>query len=63
MVNAIYIIAIGLGTAFLLGLLKERWRDLSLFLTLTAIMAMAGIAASWLLYFSQEANNAAIDIF
>lgn len=49
MVNAIYIIAAGLGAAFLLGLLRDEWRATAYTLSLLALACMTGIAASWLL--------------
>ena len=48
MVSAIFILAIGLGAAFLLGLLRDTWRGLAYALTLAALAAMSWIAGSWL---------------
>ncbi len=47
MVSAIYIIAIGLGTAFLLGLLPDKWQKHANIITLIALVSMSLIAASW----------------
>jgi len=49
--SALYLIAIGLGTAFLLGLLNEKRRDLAYTLTLGALTMMSAISASWLVVF------------
>ncbi len=57
MVNPILIIAVGLGAAFLLGLLKGR-RVFSYFLTLSALMVMALIAAGWVWAFAFEGAQA-----
>lgn len=48
MVNAISIIAIGLGTAFLLGLIRERRESLAHALTVLALAAMSVVAVGWL---------------
>jgi formate hydrogenlyase subunit 3/multisubunit Na+/H+ antiporter MnhD subunit len=47
MVSAIYIIAIGLGTAFLLGLLPDKWQKHANIITLLALALMSLISASW----------------
>ena len=47
MVNAIFILAVGLGAAFLLGLLRDEWRSTAYGLTLAALAFMTLIAASW----------------
>ncbi len=52
MVSAIYIIATALATAFLLGLLKDEWRNAGYALTLSALGYMTWIAAKWLLAFA-----------
>lgn len=62
MVNAIFIIVIGLGTAFLLGVLRESWRQSAYYLTLAALTAMAWIAGRWLLYFAVD-GGASVEIF
>ncbi len=62
MVNAIFIIAIGLGTAFLLGLLRESWRNTAYVLTLGALTTMAWIAIGWISSFA-IAGQAAVEIF
>ncbi len=60
--NALYLIAIGLGTAFLLGLLNEQRRDLAYTLTLGALTMMSAISASWLVVFVATGAGA-VDIF
>lgn len=49
--NALYIIAIGLGAAFLLGLLNEQRRDRAYMVTLGALTMMSAISGSWLIVF------------
>jgi len=62
MLNAIYIIATGLGAAFLLGLLRDQWRATAYLLTLAALVAMTGIAGSWLWAFGIDGATA-IDFY
>jgi formate hydrogenlyase subunit 3/multisubunit Na+/H+ antiporter MnhD subunit len=59
MVNPIYIIAIGLGVAFLLGLLQAR-RIVSYTLTVAALLMMALIAAEWIWAFAFRDAQTAI---
>ena len=47
MVSAIFIITAGLGTAFLLGLLRDSQKDLGYGLTILALAFMSWIAADW----------------
>jgi membrane protease YdiL (CAAX protease family) len=47
MVNAIFILAVGLGAAFLLGLLRDEWRSAAYGVTLGALAFMTLVAASW----------------
>ena len=47
MVNAIFIIAVGLGAAFLLGLLRDQWRAAAYGVTHAALTFMILISASW----------------
>ena len=47
MVNPIFVIAIALGTAFLLGLLREHWRSTAYGLMILALGSMSWIAANW----------------
>jgi len=47
MVSAIYIIAIGLGAAFLLGLLRDELRAAAYGVTHTALTCMLLVSASW----------------
>ena len=54
MVSAIHIITIGLGAAFVLGLLRDEWRARAYGLTLAALAAMSAIAAGWLWAFTVE---------
>ena len=48
MVDAMFIIATALGAAFLLGLLRDRWRVTAYAVTLAALACMSWIAAGWL---------------
>ncbi len=48
MVDTIFIIAVGLGAAFLLGLLRDEWRVTAYTVTLTALAFMAWVAGGWL---------------
>jgi formate hydrogenlyase subunit 3/multisubunit Na+/H+ antiporter MnhD subunit len=50
--SALYIIAVGLGSAFLLGLLSERQRGPAYVITLAALTVMSAISASWLVLFA-----------
>jgi formate hydrogenlyase subunit 3/multisubunit Na+/H+ antiporter MnhD subunit len=52
MVSAIYIIAAGLGGAFLLGLLPERWPRAGYAVMLAVLVFMAWVAGSWLWAFA-----------
>lgn len=54
MVNALYIIATGLGAAFLLGLLKEERRAVAYLVTLAALSFMVWVAGTWLWAFGFE---------
>ena len=47
MVSAIYILAVGLGVAFLLGLLRDEWRTGAYGVSLAALALMSLISASW----------------
>jgi formate hydrogenlyase subunit 3/multisubunit Na+/H+ antiporter MnhD subunit len=51
-ISSIFIIAAGLGGAFLLGLLREQWRDAAYRVTLAALAFMSFVAASWLWAFA-----------
>jgi formate hydrogenlyase subunit 3/multisubunit Na+/H+ antiporter MnhD subunit len=62
MVDAILIIAAGLGAAFLLGLLNERWRVAAYVLTLATLAFMTWVSASWLWAFAIEGADP-VDIF
>jgi formate hydrogenlyase subunit 3/multisubunit Na+/H+ antiporter MnhD subunit len=62
MVNAVFIIAAGLGAAFLLGLLKDSWRNLAFLITITTLMYMVGIAVTGLWTFSQSPETI-VDIY
>lgn len=50
--SALTLLAVGLGAAFLLGLLGERQRGLAYMLTLGALTLMSAISASWLTLFA-----------
>jgi formate hydrogenlyase subunit 3/multisubunit Na+/H+ antiporter MnhD subunit len=62
MVNALFLIAVALGTAFLLGFLKEQWRAAAYGLTLVALAAMTWISADWVWAFAM-AGAAPVEIF
>ncbi len=62
MVNALFIIIIGLGTAFLLGLLGNTRRNIAYVFMLFALTAMAWIAHSWLWIFTIDAHSR-VDMF
>ena len=47
MVSAIFIIAVGLGAAFLLGLLKSAQKDLAFLVTIAALAFMSWVALDW----------------
>jgi formate hydrogenlyase subunit 3/multisubunit Na+/H+ antiporter MnhD subunit len=54
MVSAIFLIAIALAAAFLLGLLKDEWRNAGYAVTLAALGSMTWIAAYWVWAFAAE---------
>ncbi|QEP44660.1 NADH-quinone oxidoreductase subunit F [Ectothiorhodospiraceae bacterium BW-2] len=62
MVNALLIIAVALGTAFLLGLLPDHRRNSAYLITLAALLLMGAISGQWLLYFA-DSGGAAVQIF
>jgi formate hydrogenlyase subunit 3/multisubunit Na+/H+ antiporter MnhD subunit len=62
MVSPIYIIATGLGGAFLLGLLPNQWRKIAYAITLATLAGMAWIAGSWLYAFAVQ-GTASVEIF
>ncbi|OQX14649.1 MAG: NADH dehydrogenase [Thiothrix lacustris] len=62
MVSPLYIIAVGLGAAFLLGLLPEKWQRAAYGVTLIALALMGGIAGSWLWAFALQ-GAAPVEIF
>ena len=62
MVDAMFIIATALGAAFLLGLLRDRWRVTAYAVTLAALACMSWIAAGWLWAFA-VAGAAPVEIF
>ncbi|MCP3849422.1 MAG: NADH-quinone oxidoreductase subunit F [Gammaproteobacteria bacterium] len=62
MVSIIYIIVIGLGAAFFIGLMRENWRNVAYALTLGALVAMAWIVARWLLFFAVDGGTT-VEIF
>ena len=47
MVSPIYLIAVALGGAFLLGLLRNRWRIPSYLITLAVLAITSALAGSW----------------
>lgn len=62
MVSPLYIIAVGLGAAFLLGLLPEKWQRAAYGVTLIALALMGWIAGSWLWAFALQ-GAAPVEIF
>ena len=62
MVSPLYIIAVGLGAAFLLGLLPEKWQRAAYGVTLLALALMGWIAGSWLWAFALQ-GAAPVEIF
>ncbi|TCS64694.1 proton-conducting transporter transmembrane domain-containing protein [Varunaivibrio sulfuroxidans] len=62
MVNPIFIIAGGLGAAFLLGLLRDTRRGFAYGVTLAALALMSGIAADWVWAFAVK-GAAGVDVF
>ena len=62
MVNPIFIIAVGLGTAFLTGLLPERWREPAYLITILALAFMSWIAGSWVWAFAID-GVATVEVF
>lgn len=54
MVNPIFIIVVGLGAAFLTGLLPERWREPAYVVSIVALAFMSWVAGSWLWAFAVE---------
>jgi len=62
MVNAIFLIAAGLGTAFFLGLLRDTWRVAAYAATLAALSFMSWVSADWLWAFAIT-GIAPVDVF
>jgi formate hydrogenlyase subunit 3/multisubunit Na+/H+ antiporter MnhD subunit len=62
MVDAILIIAVGLGAAFLLGLLNDRWRGGAYALTLAALAFMTWVSAQWVWAFAVDGASP-VEIF
>ena len=60
--SALYIIAVGLGSAFVLGMLNERQKNLGYVITLAALTVMSAISAQWLIIFAATGAHP-IDIF
>lgn len=54
MVDPVLIIASALGTAFLLGLLRDEWRSAAYAVTLGGLSFMSLVAASWLWAFAVD---------
>ena len=61
MVSAIFIIVAALAAAFLLGLIKDEWRETAYAVTLAALGFMTWLATAWLLAFVFDAA-APVDI-
>lgn len=61
MVSAIYILAVGLGTAFLLGLLRDDWRAGAYGVSLAALALMSLISAGWV-WVMAAGDGRAVDI-
>jgi formate hydrogenlyase subunit 3/multisubunit Na+/H+ antiporter MnhD subunit len=51
-INALHILAAGLGAAFLIGLLGEKRNGLAFMITLTALSFMSAVSAGWLVLFA-----------
>jgi len=62
MVNAIFILTIGLSAALLLGLLRENWKQAAYTITLAALTCLVWIAIGWVWFFSVEASTP-IEVF
>lgn len=62
MVSTLFIIAGGLGAAFLLGLLREEWRGFAYGVTLAALAFMSWVAGSWLWAFAFD-GAVGVDVF
>ncbi len=52
MVNALYILVVALGAAFLLGMLRHEWRKTAYLVTLMALFVTSVIAAHWVWAFA-----------
>ncbi len=62
MVSAIYIIAAGLGAAFLLSLLRNEWRASAFAITIAALAFMSWVAFGWVWAFAFNGVQS-VDIF
>jgi len=62
MVNAIFILTIGLSAALLLGFLRESWKEAAYAITLAALTSLVWIAIGWIWFFSVE-GVASIEVF
>ncbi|MEA1052813.1 proton-conducting transporter membrane subunit [Lamprobacter modestohalophilus] len=61
MVSAIYILAVGLGAAFLIGLLRDEWRAGAYGVSLAALALMSLISAGWV-WVLATGDGSAVDI-
>lgn len=61
MVSAIYILAVGLGAAFLIGLLRDEWRAGAYGVSLAALALMSLISAGWV-WVLASGDGRAVDI-
>jgi formate hydrogenlyase subunit 3/multisubunit Na+/H+ antiporter MnhD subunit len=61
MVSAIAVIAVGLGAAFLLGLLRDEWRAAAYAVTIAALALMSIVSAGWV-WVLAPADGSAVEI-
>jgi formate hydrogenlyase subunit 3/multisubunit Na+/H+ antiporter MnhD subunit len=62
MVNAIFLLTIGLSAALLLGFLRETWKETAYTITLAALTSLVWIAIGWVWFFSTDASTS-LEIF
>ena len=62
MVSAIFIIAVGLGTAFLLGLVKSDQKGFAFTLTVAALAVMTWIAYDWTVALSRGQGEIRLEV-
>ncbi len=62
MVSPLYIIVVGLGAAFLLGLLRDHWRSAAYGVTHAALACMVAISAYWV-WVSAQPGAAPVEVY